>query len=503
MRITWNNTKERMEFKIREKDGRSGCIAVGIYQQQRLSAQAAALDGDGALTRALRSGDISGKAGTTLLLHEVGGAARVLLVGLGVEGALSEAAFATAVGAMLKVFATLGTEQAGVALPLDAVTGRERCWAIASVVAAARESVYRRDGLKSRREADGTGVRRLLLLTKPDAAAKKALAQALATANGIDLCKDLGNLPANICTPAYLAGAARSLGRDWGLGVQILERRQIEQLGMRCLLAVSSGSAAPPRFIVLKHLHGKGRQTTVVLVGKGITFDSGGLSLKPGSAMEEMKYDMCGAAAVLGTMRAIAEMGLPMNVIGLVAACENMPSGGAVKPGDVLTSMGGLTVEVQNTDAEGRLVLCDALTYAARFKPAAVIDIATLTGACFAALGQHRSGLFTRHDAAHDTLADEVLAAGRASGDLAWRMPLDEVYGEQIKSASADLANLGTPGAGSITAACFLENFTRAYPWAHLDIAGTAWEIGGPKGASGRPVPLLLAFLLARADALS
>jgi leucyl aminopeptidase len=484
-----------MNFSIRESDKRSGCIAVGIFEQRRLSAQAHALDEGQVITAALRSGDISGKAGSTLLLRDVGGVARVLLVGLGEEGALTQAAFATAVGAMLGVFATLGTARATVALPFDDVAGSDRAWAIACVVGAARAGVFRRDALKSGKDAPAAGVRLIVLAAPPDAATKAALAQACATANGVDLCKTLGDLPANICTPARLADAARQLGRDWRCGVQVLGRRQIAQLGMRCLLAVADGSEVPPQFIVLKHRGGKPGEAPVVLVGKGITFDSGGLSLKPGAGMEEMKYDMCGAAAVLGTLRAIAEMGLPLNVVGLVPACENLPSGRAVKPGDVITSMSGLTVEVQNTDAEGRLILCDALAYAARFKPAAVVDIATLTGACVTALGHHRSGLFTRSDAEHDRLADALVTAGNASGDPAWRMPLDDAYQEQIKSACADLANLGTPGAGSITAACFLEHFTRAYTWAHLDIAGTAWEHGGAKGASGRPVPLLVAFL--------
>ena len=494
-----------MEFRIKEKDPRSGCIAVGVFELGRLSKEARELDGEGAVTAAMRSGDISGKPGTTLLLRGVGRMTRVLLVGLGEQGgpdgqgAVTEASFGTALRAMLAVFASLGTAQATVALPLDAVAGRGQAWAIGCVVAAARDSAFRRDGLKSRKEATSAGVKRIVLAAQPDAAAKAALADALATANGVDLCKELGNLPANICTPAYLAEAARKLGREWGTGVQVLERRQIEQLDMRCLLAVADGSDVPPRFIILKHMGGKPRQAPVVLVGKGITFDSGGISIKAGAGMDEMKYDMCGGAAVLGAFRAIAEMGLPLNVIGLVAACENMPSGRAVKPGDIITSMSGLTVEVQNTDAEGRMVLCDALAYAARFKPAAVVDIATLTGACVSALGHHHSGLFTRDDAAHDALAGELLSAGRASGDLAWRMPLGDAYQEQIKSEYADLANLGTPGAGSITAACFLENFTRAYNWAHLDIAGSAWGGSGTKGASGRPVPLLVAFLLARA----
>ncbi|KQV90394.1 aminopeptidase [Massilia sp. Root351] len=488
-----------MEFRIKEQDTRSGCIAVGVFEQGRLSAQAKQLDGEGAITQAMRSGDISGKPGSTLLLRGVGGVARVLLVGLGAQGALTEGAFGAAVRAMLAAFAPLGAAQATVALPLDEVAGRGLAWAIGCVVAAARDSVFRRDGLKSRKQATSAGVKRIVLAARPDAEAKAALAGALATANGVDLCKELGNLPANICTPAYLAEAARKLGREWGTGVQVLDRKQIEQLDMRCLLAVADGSDVPPRFIILKHMGGKPRQAPVVLVGKGITFDSGGISIKPGAGMEEMKYDMCGGAAVLGAFRAIAEMGLPLNVIGLVAACENMPSGRAVKPGDIVASMSGLTVEVQNTDAEGRMVLCDALAYAERFKPAAVVDIATLTGACVSALGHHHSGLFTRHDAAHDALAGELLSAGRASGDLAWRMPLGEAYQEQIKSEYADLANLGSPGAGSITAACFLENFTRAYSWAHLDIAGSAWGGSGTKGASGRPVPLLVAFLLARA----
>ncbi|UQV46727.1 leucyl aminopeptidase [Janthinobacterium lividum] len=489
-----------MEFKIKEKDSGSACIAVGVFEQRRLSLEAQTLDSDGSISLAVRSGDISGKPGSTLLLRGVGGMARVLLVGLGKEAAVTDTIFLTAVRAMLKAFATLNAVQATVALPLDAVAERDRCWAIACLVAAARDSVFRRDGLKSRKETSAAGVRRIVLATKPDAAANLALAQAQATANGVDLCKQLGNLPANICTPAYLAEAARQLGRDWGMGVQVLDRQQIEQLGMRCLLAVADGSDAPPYFIILKHMGGKFKQAPVILVGKGITFDSGGISLKPGDGMDEMKYDMCGGGAVLGTFRAIAELRLPLNVIGLVAACENMPSGRAVKPGDIVTSMSGLTIEVQNTDAEGRMVLCDALTYAARFKPAAVVDIATLTGACVTALGQHHSGLFSRADTAHDVLANELLAAGHASSDLAWRMPLHDAYQEQIKSTCADLANLGTPGAGSITAACFLENFTRTYNWAHLDIAGPAWEHGGTKGASGRPVPLLVTFLLARAQ---
>jgi leucyl aminopeptidase len=239
----------------------------------------------------------------------------------------------------------------------------------------------------------------------------------------------------------------------------------------------------------------------VVLVGKGITFDSGGISLKAGAGMDEMKYDMGGAASVLGTMRAIAEMNLKLNVIAVIPSCENMPNGRATKPGDIVTSMSGQTIEILNTDAEGRLILCDALTYAERFKPAAVVDVATLTGACITSLGHHNSGLFTRHDAAHDALANELLSAGVDTGDTAWRMPISEAYNDQLKSNFADMANIGGPAAGSITAACFLERYTRQYIWAHLDIAGTAWKSGAAKGATGRPVSLLTTFLMNRAAA--
>ena len=327
------------------------------------------------------------------------------------------------------------------------------------------------------------------------------MAQSLAIANGMDLAKDLGNLPGNFCTPTHLANTAKKLAKEYKFGVEVLDRKQLEALKMGSFLSVTNGSEEPPKFIVLKHMGGKPKDAPTVLVGKGITFDSGGISLKPGANMDEMKYDMGGAASVLGTFRAIGEMNLKMNVIGVIASCENMPSGRATKPGDIVTSMSGLTIEVLNTDAEGRLVLCDALTYVERFKPAAVVDIATLTGACVVALGHHNSGLFTRHDAAHDKLANELLSAGKASSDTAWRMPIEDSYHEQLKSNFADLANIGSPGGGSVTAACFLERFTKKYTWAHLDIAGTAWKSGGAKGSTGRPVPLLTTFLMNRAAA--
>jgi leucyl aminopeptidase len=310
----------------------------------------------------------------------------------------------------------------------------------------------------------------------------------------MDLAKDLGNLPPNICNPTYLSTSAKKLGKDLGLKVEVFGRKEIEALKMGAFLAVTQGAVTPPQFIVIRHQGGRATDAPVVLVGKGITFDTGGISLKPGEGMDEMKYDMCGAASVIGTMRAVAELKLKKNVIGVIPTCENMPSGQATRPGDIVTSMSGQTIEILNTDAEGRLILCDALTYVERFKPAAVIDIATLTGACVIALGAVHSGLFSDDDA----LAESLLSAGRTSQDTVWRMPLDSAYQEQLKSNFADMANIGGRPAGSVTAACFLARYTEKYSWAHLDIAGTAWKSGAAKGSTGRPVPLLVNYLLTK-----
>ncbi len=317
-----------------------------------------------------------------------------------------------------------------------------------------------------------------------------------ALASGTALARECANRPANHCTPSDLADQARKLGKQWGLKVQVLERKDCEKLGMGSFLAVAQGSDEAPKFIVAQWLGGAKGEAPVVLVGKGITFDTGGISIKPAAEMDEMKFDMGGAASVLGTLRAVAELKAKVNLIGIIPACENMPSGRAVKPGDVVTSMSGQTIEVLNTDAEGRLILCDALTYAERFKPAAVVDIATLTGACVIALGHHRSGLFSSNDA----LAQELLAAGDAALDPAWRMPLDDEYDEALKSNFADMGNVGGRAGGAITAAMFLKRFTGKFCWAHLDIAGTAWKSGAAKGGTGRPVPLLTHFVLGRAQ---
>ena len=481
---------------------KAGCIAVGVFENGKLSAAAKALDEKASLTAAIKSGDISGKAGTTLLLHRTSGnAKRILLVGLGNESEVSDRNFIAAAQAVARVFATLGSNDALVALPFDVVQGRDADWAQRTMVLALRESIYRADTLKSKKDENRNGVTKVTLAVDESrlAHARKTLAQSVALANGMDLSKTLGNLPPNICTPTYLATTAKQLGKEFKLGIEVLDRKQLEALKMGSFLSVTNGSDQPPKFIILRHMGGKAKDAPVVLVGKGITFDTGGISLKPGSGMDEMKYDMCGAASVLGTFRAIAEMQLNLNVIGVIPTCENMPSGSATRPGDIVTSMSGQTIEILNTDAEGRLILCDALTYVERFKPACVVDIATLTGACVTALGHHNTGLFTRHDSTHDALANELLAAGKASNDTAWRMPIEEAYQEQLKSNFADIANIGGPPGGSITAACFLERFTRKYSWAHLDIAGTAWKSGAAKGATGRPVPLLTTFLLERA----
>jgi leucyl aminopeptidase len=328
--------------------------------------------------------------------------------------------------------------------------------------------------------------------SKTDKSLSQIINTGIAVAQGISLTKDLGNLPPNVCTPSYLAKTAQNLAQKLPLKVEVLDRKQIAQLGMGAFLSVAQGSVNPPKFIVIHHQGGLAKEAPLVLVGKGITFDTGGISIKPSEGMDEMKYDMCGAATVLGLMHAVAKMKLKKNVIGVIPTCENMPSATATRPGDIVVTMSGQTVEILNTDAEGRLILCDALTYVERFKPRAVIDIATLTGACIIALGHVHSGLFSKSE----QLVEEIEHAAKASLDTVWHMPIDEAYQDQLKSNFADMANIGGRPAGSITAACYLSRFTQAYDWAHLDIAGTAWRSGPAKGATGRPVPLLAEYLL-------
>jgi leucyl aminopeptidase len=481
---------------------KSACAVVGVFEPRKLSTAAAALDraAKGYLSAIIRGGDMEGKAGTTLLLHHVPNVAcdRVLLVGLGPEREFRDRNYREAIAAALRVLNSTGATEATLHLTELAVPRRDGRWRITHATAVAREAVYRFDKMKSKPEGTPPALRRLVLGVRDRGELRRAAAgleQGLAVAHGVSLARDLGNLPGNVCTPAYLAEQAREVAKRYRMKITVLEREDMEKLGMGALLSVAAGSAQPPKLIVLEHRSGPRSQKPVALVGKGITFDTGGISLKPASEMDEMKFDMCGAASVLGTIKAAAEMKLPVNVVGLIPTSENMPGGRATKPGDIVTTMSGQTVEVLNTDAEGRLILCDALTYAERFEPAAVVDIATLTGACVIALGHVASGLFANDDA----LARELLAAGELACDRAWRMPLWDDYQEQLKSNFADFANIGGRPAGSVTAACFLARFTKKFKWAHVDIAGTAWKSGKEKGASGRPVPLLTQFLVHRA----
>ena len=479
---------------------KSGCVVVGVYADGKLTAAASLVDAasNGALASAAKRADLPTKRGAVLMMTGVAGLAaeRVLVVGLGKRDELKTKGFAEVVRAAVKALDASGSGSALFTLADVPIAGASTGDNVRTIVMAAREAVFRSDELKSQKEDAGSLTKIVFPVEKAEAAAIAAsIAMATALANGCELTKRLGNLPPNICTPSYLADTAKQIAKDWDLKAEILDRKQMEQLKMGSFLAVTKSSAQPPKLIVLTYSGGKAKDAPVVLVGKGITFDTGGISLKPGDSMDEMKYDMCGAGSVLGTLRAVAEMGLRINVVGVIPTCENMPGGDAARPGDVVTSMSGQTIEILNTDAEGRLILCDALTYSERFKPAAVIDIATLTGACVIALGHVNSGLFTQDD----ELATELLAASKTAGDAAWRMPIEDDYQEQLKSNFADMANIGGRPGGSVTAACFLSRYTKAYRWAHLDIAGTAWKSGANKGATGRPVPLLTAFLEARA----
>ncbi len=496
-----------MEFTIKTGSPeklKTGTLVVGAFADAKLTDAAAALDKavQGRLASVIQRGDLDEKAGSLVTLHDLPGTTcdRVLVVSLGKQADFAERAWRDAVAAVAKALSAGPAAEAAVCLADVEVSGRDIHWSLQQLARVLADSAYRYQTTKGRsRDDKRKGLRNVVLLTrrKTGAAMQAAAARGAAIAEGMALAKELGNLPANHCTPTHLAETARELGKSFKLKVEVLERAQMEKLGMNALLSVARGSHQPPKFIVLHYKGGKPKDAPVVLVGKGITFDTGGISLKPAAEMDEMKYDMCGAASVLGTFKALARMALPINVVGLIPTTENMPGGNASKPGDVVTSMSGQTIEILNTDAEGRLILCDALTYAERFKPACVIDIATLTGACIIALGKIPSGLLANDDA----LARELVDCGTASGDRVWQLPLWEEYQELLKSNFADMANIGGRFAGTITAACFLARYTKAYKWAHLDIAGTAWVSGDAKGATGRPVPLLSEFLIGRSEA--
>ena len=493
-----------MEFTIKSgspEKQRSACVVVGVFDNRKLSLSAELIDraSNGYISEIIRRGDMEGKLGATLLLHNVRGtlADRVLLIGLGKERDFRDKEFRHAIRSAVKLLNETGSYEAVIYLTEEKVKRREVAWRVEHAVIVAMDAVYRFEQMKSE-PAEVRRPLRKLTLSVPQrsdlTAGEAAAARGLAIANGMDFAKDLGNLPGNVCTPRYLGERAQELAKQFPeVKVTVLERPQIEALGMGSFLSVTNGSDEPPRFIVLEYEQAQRKQKPLVLVGKGVTFDTGGISIKPAADMDQMKFDMCGAASVLGAFRTIAELKPKLNLIGLIPACENMPSGRATKPGDIVKTMSGQTVEVLNTDAEGRLILADALTYAERYEPEAVVDIATLTGAMVISLGHVASGLFSNSD----TLARALIAAGDDAYDRGWQLPLWDDYQEGLASNFADFANIaGRPG-GSITAACFLSRFAKKYDWAHLDIAGTAWKEGKEKGATGRPVPMLATWILA------
>lgn len=480
----------------------SNCIVAGVYSNGQLSPTAEKLNeaSKGHIADIVKSGDIRGKAGDTLLLHKVPGirAERILLAGCGEADRLNAADYFKIIRSVCTALQSTQVKEITCCLSEIEVDQHDFEWRIRNSIRIAGEVFYKVNTQKTAKGPE-VSINRFILSANSKAEEKKAsptASQGEAIIAGMQFCRDLANLPGNICTPSYLAEQAKDLAKKFKtIRARVLTETQMEKLSMGSLLSVSRGSEEPARFIVLEY-DGKQTGKPIVLVGKGVTFDSGGISLKPGAAMDEMKYDMCGAASVLGTLRAIAEMQLPIKLVVLVPAVENMPDGKATKPGDIVTSMSGQTIEILNTDAEGRLILCDALCYAERFKPDIVIDVATLTGACIVALGKVASGLLSNND----NLAMELLQAGEESGDRAWQLPLWEDYQPLLDSNFADMANIGGRDAGTITAACFLSRFTRKYHWAHLDIAGTAWNAGKEKGATGRPVPLLVQYLIKQVE---
>ena len=482
---------------------RTACLVIPVFSNTQLTTVLKQLDktSKGHLRNLLKKGDLKNEVGKTLLAYDVPGIAaeRIMLVACGPEKDFNSKTFSKAAAAAISQLENSHAIEAVFVLPefkdKQAAYSQTR-----ALVNTAESSVYRFNDCKSDPKINKRPLKKITLLLadgKLKATLEKAVSHGQAIAHGEKLAKDLANLPGNICTPSYLADQARSLKRGVRkLKVSVLEEKEMEKLGMGALLSVSRGSRQPAKLIIMEYKGAPASNKPVVLVGKGLTFDAGGISIKPSAKMDEMKYDMCGGASVFGTLQACVDLDLPINVVGIVPSSENLPDGDANKPGDIVTSMSGQTIEVLNTDAEGRLILCDALTYCGRFEPATVIDIATLTGACIVALGNQASGLMSNDE----KLTEELKTAGQESGDRVWQLPLWDDYQPQLDSNFADMANIGGPGAGTITAGCFLSRFTKKYKWAHLDIAGTAWISGGKeKGATGRPVSLLTHFLLKRA----
>ena len=492
-----------MEFIIKSgspEKQRTACLIIGIFEPRRLSPAGKAIDNVSKkfLSNLLRRGDIEGKLEQSLLLHNVPGllADRVLLIGCGRERDLSENQYRKIIANSIRALDHTGAMEAVSYLSELNVKNRDYYWKVRQAIEITEHTLYQFNEFKTKNKPNRRQIKKLVLTVptrKELPTGELAVLHSSALVKGIKLARDLANRPANICTPTHLAEQAMQIAKNYkSIKVTVLDEDEMAKQGMNTLLSVASGSAEPAKLITLEYKGSKKDTRPYALVGKGVTFDTGGISIKPAAAMDEMKFDMCGAASVLGTVVAIAEMQLPINVVGIIPTTENMPGGKATKPGDIIKSMSGQTVEILNTDAEGRLILCDALTYAERFNPETVIDIATLTGACVIALGAHASGLLSNHNA----LARDLLNAGETSGDRAWQLPLWEEYDKQLASPFADMANIGGREAGTITAACFLGRFTSKYHWAHLDIAGTAWITGKQKGATGRPVSLLTQYLL-------
>jgi leucyl aminopeptidase len=497
-----------MDYKIisgTSEKLRTNALVVGIYEDEKLSPSAQRIDkaSEGYLSKLINQGDFAGKIGQTLLLFALPEikAERVLLMGCGEKSKLRAKELRQSWSSAVTVLQECGaTDAVACLLELKSKNDDTAQWA-RLITETAEHASYRYDQTKSKKKAPQHPLGRVAFLLEQrsqQSAAEQGVHWGQAIAKGVSLARDLANLPGNICTPTYLADTAHKMAKEYKrLSAKILDQADMEKLGMGALLAVARGSQQPPKLIILEYKGTSNKQQPIVLIGKGVTFDSGGISIKPADRMDEMKYDMSGGASVLGSLRACAELELPLNVVVIIPCSENLPDGNANKPGDIITSLSGQTIEVLNTDAEGRLILCDALTYSKRYNPKVVIDVATLTGACVIALGAHASGLLSNDQA----LADSLLAAGQTSGDRAWQLPLWEDYQQQLKSNFADIANIGGREAGAITGACFLARFAEEFCWAHLDIAGTAWLSGKDKGATGRPVPLLTQYLIQCAQA--
>lgn len=496
-----------MEFNIKTSPVeklKAGLIAVALFENKKYSPYLKELDSlsNGAITSILKKGEIEGKVGQTLLLHTIPDlpTERVLIVGCGVENTITDNQFREIIRRTITAITQTGAQDALIALTEIPLGERDHAWKIRQIVELTEDALYRFDEYKSSKDLPKQVLRRFTfpLPSKRDTrAAETAILEGLSIAHGVEFTKNLGNTPPNICTPSFLATAAKKLGKQYSsLSVAVLDEKDLKSLKMGALLSVSQGSKNPPHLITIEYRGRKDKQKPIVLVGKGVTFDTGGNSLKPAMSMIGMKYDMCGGAAVLGTLRALAEAELPINVVGVIPTVENMPGNSATRPEDIVTSMSGLTVEILNTDAEGRLILCDALTYCERFNPEYVIDIATLTGACAVALGRFPAAVLSNDQ----KLADDLLKAGTFSGDRCWQLPLWDDYQEALTSNFADIANIGTPSdGGTILGAAFLSRFTKNYRWAHLDVANVAARfVGKDRGATGRPVALLMQYLIDR-----